>query len=111
MKLRNVAFLAILLSTPTQPTHAQRLSAPFPVANSASILALPGSEGILGPRDRDYRYTGFYSGLAAGAGLGIYAIAECSGQNDCAVSPIPFALLTTVVFSITGALIGGMFPK
>jgi hypothetical protein len=43
--------------------------------------------------------------------LGIYAIAECAGQNDCAVPLVPFAILTTFVFSVTGALIGGMIPK
>jgi hypothetical protein len=67
--------------------------------------------GFLGPSDRDHRYTGFYAGLAAGTGVGIYAIAECAGRNDCAVRPVPFTVLSVFVLSITGALIGGLIPK
>jgi hypothetical protein len=67
-------------------------------------------DGVLGNGAKDYRYTGFYVGLGVGVGLGIYALAECTGR-ECAVRPVPFAIASTVVFSVVGALIGGLIPK
>jgi hypothetical protein len=67
--------------------------------------------GFLGPSDRDYRYTGFYVGLGVGVGIGVYALVQCAGRNDCAVRPVPFAILSTIAFSVAGALVGGMIPK
>ena len=105
---RSAVSVAILLAAAAPRVSAQRLTAHFPTVVAPS----PASRGgFLGPSDRDHRYTGFYVGLGAGAALGIYAVAECSGNTECAVRPVPFALLSVVVFSITGALIGGVFPK
>jgi len=77
--------MAIVLAAGASPGAAQRLSRPFAVATKDLESASNHVPRLLGPHDRDYRYTGFYVGLVAGAGLGIYAIAECAGQNDCAV--------------------------
>jgi hypothetical protein len=111
MSLRLAVSVGIMLAAGASTASAQRLSRPFAVAPRHLDSASSHAPGFLGPNDRDYRYTGFYVGLVAGAGLGIYAIAECAGQNECAVRPVPFAILTTFVFSVTGALIGGMIPK
>ena len=111
LMVRSIVLLGILVTGVTRGADAQRLSDPFPVALAHSDSFSLVNGGILGPGDRDHRYTGFHVGLGAGAGLGIYAIAECSGRNDCAVRPVPFALLSLVVFSITGALIGALIPK
>ncbi len=111
MILRAVVPVAIVLVAAAPSATAQRLSAPLPVAVSSSHPLTLAGGGLLGPSDRDHRYTGFYVGLGTGAALSVYAIAECSGRHECAVRPLPFAVLSMVVFSITGALIGGLIPK
>lgn len=109
--LRLAVSIGIVLVAGASTGAAQHLSQPFAVAPGHLDWASSHVPGFLGPSDRDHRYTGFYVGLIAGAGLGIYTIAECSGQSDCAVRPVPFAILSAFVLSVTGALIGGMIPK
>lgn len=106
MTLRLVCFLALFPTVAAPSARAQRLAAQFPVGPADSTR-----RGFLGPSDRDHRYAGFYVGLGAGAAVGVYALAECSGQTECAVRPVPLALLSMVVFSVTGALVGGLIPK
>ena len=110
MILRLAVLVAVFLAIAGPSANAQRLAAPFPVAHASAHLPTPTQGGLLGPSDRDHRYTGFYVGLGAGAALGVYGIAEC-GSHACAVQPLPFAVLSMFVFSITGALIGGLIPK
>ena len=110
MILRPAVLVAVFLAIAGPSANAQRLAAPFPVAQAFPHPPAPAQGGLLGPADRDHRYTGFYVGLGAGTALGVYAIAECAG-HACAVRPLPFAVLSMFVFSITGALIGGLIPK
>jgi hypothetical protein len=109
--LRLTIPVALLLAAVVPNAAAQRFSTPFRVAVSSSDSAALADGGLLGPSDRDHRYTGFYVGLGAGTALGVYAITECSGGHECAVRPVPFAVLSMAVFSIAGALIGGLIPK
>jgi len=36
---------------------------------------------------------------------------QCSGRHDCLINPILFGVVATPVLAVTGALIGGFFPK
>jgi hypothetical protein len=67
--------------------------------------------GILGRGDLDHRYTGFFVGSGVGIGLTIFGLAYCSAENTCSSEGVAHALLATGILGITGALIGGLFPK
>jgi hypothetical protein len=95
--------------------HAQYMPHPFPTTAPVAIALEPEASvplgGLLGNGERDHRYLGFYLGLAAGAILGAYAVAECAGQSECAVTPVPFGLLVLLVLPVAGALVGSLIPK
>jgi hypothetical protein len=67
--------------------------------------------GILGRGDLDHRYTGFFVGSGVGVGLTIFGLAYCSAENTCTSKGMAQAVLATGILGISGALIGGLFPK
>ena len=80
-----------------------------PVASNALIPA-----GILGDGSRDYRYTGLWVGVGIAAGLLLTApVTVCQLEgSSCSVGKFAKAALISVpILGITGALIGGLFPK
>jgi hypothetical protein len=68
---------------------------------------------FLGSGDHDYRYTGFYIGLGLGAAATLWSVAWCSdSDNGCSVSrAVLLGPVVTAALGITGAVIGGLFPK
>jgi hypothetical protein len=69
--------------------------------------------GLLGPGDRDYRYTGFFVGAGAGLAAGVLAVAWCSdAEGGCDYGRVAlFAPLGVAAVGLAGAVVGGLFPK
>jgi hypothetical protein len=63
--------------------------------------------------DKDHRYAGFYAGVGVGAAATILSVLWCSDRDhDCSVSrPLLLGPIMTGVLGLTGALVGGLFPK
>jgi hypothetical protein len=113
--------VAIIIAIPTV------LSAQAPlIAPRASVLfaAATGNEttlsgGILGDGSKDYRYTGFLIGGVGLGALGAYAgYGLCEYSEDpsmttarCIASGVAGFLIAGFIGGITGAMVGGLFPK
>ena len=71
--------------------------------------------GILGDGSRDYRYTGLWVGVGIAAGLLLtapFTVCQAAEGSSCSVGGFAKAALFSVpILGITGALIGGLFPK
>ena len=106
----SLAFAFPLEGLAQQPAPARFVWAkPNPVDAEARGLG----PGFLGRGDRDHRYTGFWAGVGLGAVATIISAAHCSDpDNDCKVSrALLLGPVVTGVLGLTGALIGGLFPK
>jgi hypothetical protein len=69
--------------------------------------------GFLGPGDLDYRYPGFFVGAGLGLGATAFSLAWCSDpDNACHTGRVlPVGMIMTGVLGLTGAVVGGLFPK
>lgn len=115
MKMEILLALSLALALPSggvaqQPARARFVWVKQPAADPQTRSRGPG---FLGRGDRDYRYTGFWVGVGLGATATIISAAHCSdADNDCSVSrALLLGPLITGVLGLTGALIGGLFPK
>ena len=67
--------------------------------------------GILGRGDKDHRYMGFYIGLVVGAGIGAYALTDCSGDGECSRRAGAITIASMSLCAAAGALIGTLIRK
>ena len=69
--------------------------------------------GVLGPGDRDYRYTGFFVGAGVGLAATVFSVAWCSDHDNACSSGRALLLgpVVSVTLGLGGAVIGGLFPK
>jgi hypothetical protein len=69
--------------------------------------------GLLGPGDRDYRYTGFFVGAGVGLAAVTLAVAWCSeSEGGCDYGRVAlFGPLGVAAVGFAGAVVGGLFPK
>ena len=68
--------------------------------------------GLLGPGDRDYRYTGFFVGAGVGLAAVALAVAWCSDEGGCDYGRVVlFGPLGVAAMGFAGAVVGGLFPK
>ena len=84
---------------------------PAPGQSDAQVRTPLG--GVLGPGDRDYRYTGFFVGAGLGVAAVALSVALCS-ESDSGCSTGRVLLLGPVIaasFGLGGAVVGGLFPK
>ncbi len=79
-----------------------------PVA-AASVEPLGG---FLGPGDQDHRYEGFFVGAGLGIATTVFSLGLCDGDSPCdRADALRMGLLMTGVFSLGGAVLGGLLPK
>ena len=95
--------------------EGQRLApqlTPVPMPNLMSPVTLRfAAAGILGRGDKDHRYTGFYIGLVVGAGVGAYALTNCSGDSDCERGAGAITIASMSLCAAAGALVGALMRK
>ena len=95
-----------------RPHAARALWSPAPLEQAASHAHEPLG-GLLGPGDRDYRYTGFFVGAGVGLAAVALAVAWCSdAEGGCDYGRVAlFAPLGVAAVGFAGAVVGGLFPK
>jgi len=80
---------------------------------ASGLLSQTPLGGVLGPADRDHRYTGFFVGAGFGLAATVFSVAWCSDHDNACSSGRALLLgpLVTVTLGLGGAVIGGLFPK
>jgi len=117
MTIRLLITSALLLAAHTASAQVLHPLLPNPVVPQLAAKTTdshqPGGRastgGFLGPRDRDYRYEGFFAGLAIGGTWSIVEAVKC--RRPCPIPPTVFVVGTSFLASLTGALLGGAISK
>jgi len=116
--------IALLTFSSRVVAHAQTAPAPLGPGPSHLLWEKPASlsseqanreprGGFLGPGGLDYRYPGFFVGAGLGLGATAFSLAWCSHpDNACHTGRVvPAGMIMTGVLGLTGAVVGGLFPK
>lgn len=125
--VRSLGLGFVLAAGVTQPLWAQAAGPGAPVLRPHAAHGLwvrpPAAQasdreheplgGLLGPGDRDYRYTGFFVGAAVGLAAVALAVAWCSdSEGGCDYGRVVlFGPLGVAAVGFAGAVVGGLFPK
>lgn len=112
--LNSIVLVLLVASTPAV-VHAQRPqpSVLFRAAHEAPEIERSLQGGIFGDGSSDHRYTGMWVGLGVGIGATLLGAAFCSDSDTACQPGQPWSGVPIVlpVLAVTGALIGGLFPK